>query len=294
MHSKKKIKRRGLAWLLLSIIALFAYGSLIGRNNFRFDEVTLEINNLPEGLDGLRIVQLSDLHLGSFRTRRKKLETIYDSISKLDADLIINTGDFVSYNYHEMERFTGILSRAKARYGKFAIPGNHDTGYYDKDFRNKQDWHLGKIQSLVQAEGFTWLSDSTALVLVDTTYLSISGVSISGRIPFIKYGNINEAMEGSEPAAFKMVLSHDPKHWTNVLQYMDIDLTLSGHTHGMQLGIILASLKISPARLLFKHWHGLYSKGENYLYVNRGMGTMGPPLRIGMPPEISILTLRRI
>ncbi|MEE4117303.1 MAG: metallophosphoesterase [Marinilabiliaceae bacterium] len=293
MHKKKNIKRFILWGFLAGITLLFLYGNIIGRNNFRFDEVVVEIDDLPPALDGFRITHLSDLHLASFRKREDKLRMIYDSISKLECDLIINTGDFVSYNYHEMERFTGILALPRARYGKFAVPGNHDTGYYDKDFRTRQDRHLEEIRARAEAAGYIWLSDSTAKLIIDSSCVSISGVSISGRIPFIKYGSIEEAMRGAGSADFKIVLSHDPKHWTDELQYLDIDLTLSGHTHGMQLGLLLPWLKISPASLLFRHWYGLYNNGKSYLYVNRGIGTMGPPIRIGMPPEITLITLSR-
>ena len=292
MSSNRNNRYYLLVIAILFIIILALSGNRTGRLHYKFDTVEIVYNDLPEQLDGLTIIQLSDLHLGSFKNDAEWLRGIYDSINSYNPDIIVNTGDFVSYNYREFETLSGILGGAKARYGKYAIPGNHDTGHYDKEFHSDQDTHLRYMRRLAEDEGFTWLSDSTVLIEIDSAILSVSGTSISGRIPNIKFGDIELAMAGSESAGFKLVLSHDPNHWTRELQYLDIDLTLSGHTHGMQFGLLGSRFKISPARILFKHWYSLYNNGENQLYVNRGLGTMGPPLRLGMPPEITVIKLR--
>lgn len=291
--------RLGRARIVAGLISIFIIsaivsGNLHGRLNFKFEEVEIGFKNLPDNLDGLRIVQLSDLHLGSFRKDKEKLIDLYDSIDKLRADILVNTGDFVSYSYKEMDQFQGVLATANARYGKFTSPGNHDTGIYNKEYKNNTEEHLVHIRNLVEGEGFTWLSDSSVTININSTILKIAGTSISGRIPDIKSGDTDKALSATGDCDFTILLSHDPDHWIHDVQFRNIDLTLSGHTHGMQMGILTPWFNISPARIIFKAWYGLYQNNGNILYVSRGLGTMGPPIRIGMPPEISIITLRKI
>jgi len=295
----KRVKKRYLRvrWiagaLLFFLIILFITGIFYGRYNFKYEIVEIEYDSLPAGLKGLTIVQISDLHLVSFRNHREKLIGVFDSINSYSPDIIVNTGDFVSIIYKEMESFTDILSSLDAKYGVYAIPGNHDTGLYSNLYQaGNYDQHLDTLGKILEISNHTYLADSSVLIQIDSLIVSIAGVVSYGRIPDIHYGDMDEALAGTDNADFSILLSHDPNHWLDeISQRDDINLTLSGHTHGGQVGILLPWLKLSPASLLYPAWSGLYGEGNNYLYVNRGLGVVGFPARIGMPPEITIIRI---
>ena len=292
-----KKRRSRLRWiagsLLLFLSIIFITGVFYGRYNFRYETVEIEYDKLPAGLHGLTIVHISDLHLVSFRNKREKLIQVFDSINSYEPDIIVNTGDFVSIIHHEMEAFTGILASLNAEYGVYAIPGNHDTGLYSKLFdAGNFDEHLDTIGKILERSQHTYLADTSALISIDALSVSIAGVVSYGRIPDIHYGNTDKALAASKNSDFSILLSHDPNHWLNEIRYRnDVDLTLSGHTHGGQVGILMPGLKLSPASLFYPAWSGLYGENNNFLYVNRGLGIVGFPARIGMPPEITIIRL---
>jgi len=279
--------------LLLVIIIFFLIGVFHGRFNFKYRTVEIEYENLPAPLEGFTIVHISDLHLDSFTNHKDKLISVVDSINAIKPDIIANTGDFVTILWTEMEPFTDILGKLQAEYGIYNVPGNHDTGLYSGKYeRDNYSDHLKLIGRMITESGQVYLSDTSSMIMIDSLAVSITGVVTYGRVPDLYYGDIHKAKEGTEGSDFSILLSHDPDHWLrNINDREDIQLTLSGHTHGMQMGIMLPGFRFSPARLIYPAWYGLYGDNNNYLYVNPGLGTLGMPARIGMPPEITIIRI---
>lgn len=275
------------------VIILVMAGNLYGRFNFKTEVINLTIDNLPVELKGLRIVQVSDLHLNSFHMHGNKLAESARIINDLQPDILVNTGDYVSYGYREMEPFNNAINFSKGRYGNFAILGNHDMGTYhpgwDLDDRKN---NVERISGMISNLGFTLLNDENRELRIGNSTVSVIGITTSGSIPDITYGDFEKAKRGSDSADLRIFLSHDPNFWLNNRESTgNIEITLSGHTHGMQLGIITKRLRLSPASLIFPAWNGLYGESNNWLYVNRGLGTLGFPFRIGMPPEITLIIL---
>jgi len=275
------------------IVILVIVGNLYGRFNFKTIETTINIVGLPEDLKGFRIVQISDLHLNSFHKHGNSLLKSVDIIRGLRPDIIVNTGDYVSYAYPEMEPFTGMIRCPEARYGNFAILGNHDMGTYHPGWTQEQrDYNVSRISEMITASGFNLLTDENIELTIGNSTVSIAGITTYGRIPDITYGDFDKTMEGCQTSDLRIFLSHDPDLWVNNREMVsNIELTLSGHTHGMQLGLESKRIKISPASIIFTAWGGLYGEKNNWLYVNRGLGTLGFPFRIGMPPEITLIIL---
>ena len=277
--------------VLFSIIAVSA---LWGRFNFKTENVTINIKGLKNDLDGLKIVQLSDMHLTSFYHHKKQLQKVIDEVNLLNPDLLINTGDFVSYGWREYERDDTILSKAKSRYGSFAILGNHDVGTYDPYFTEAdKDNNILIINNLIKASGYQVLNDEYKTINIGKARIALIGVVTGGRHPHMVHGNLEKAISGLDSVDLKILLSHDPNHWAEaVTGKTDIDITLSGHTHGMQMGIITKKFRWSPSKYFYPHWNGLYTSGRQYQYVNRGLGVLAIPFRIWMPPEITVITLK--
>jgi hypothetical protein len=276
------------------IIFLIAFGSFIGRYNFKTDEISVKIKNLPLQLSGLKIVQLSDLHLGCFYRHHKILQKLTDRVNSYKPDLIINTGDFVSYGWREFDGCEAILAKAWSRYGNFAVFGNHDMGTYLPDTsRRTREENLTKMSELIKASGYRLLSGGNCSIKINGAKVGIIGVTTSGRFPDIVHGDLEKAMENSDSADLKILLAHDPNQWDeDVTGKTDITLTFSGHTHGMQMGILTKRFKWSPSKRFYPRWNGLYRNGDQFLYVNRGLGVLAIPFRIWMPPEITLITLK--
>jgi predicted MPP superfamily phosphohydrolase len=289
------VKGLTVAGLVLSslIFLLVSCGTFIGRFNFTTEEITLKIKNLKPGLNGLRIVQISDLHLSGFYNHYDKLQKAIGIVNDLKPDIIINTGDFISYGWREFDSFDTILLREKSRYGNFAILGNHDIGtYMPGSSLNDKAEILLKVTEKIKASGYMILNENNVIREIGGVKVAIIGVVTGGRHPRILHGDLRRATEGTDSADFKIFLCHDPNQWeTDVAGKTDINLTFSGHTHGMQMGIITKWFKWSPSKYFYPHWNGLYWEGNQYHYVNRGLGTMAVPFRIWMPPEITVLTL---
>jgi uncharacterized protein len=284
----------GLIFMVV-IFSIIAVSALWGRFNFKTEEVTINIKGLKNDLDGLKIVQLSDMHLTSFYRHKKQLQKVIDEVNLLNPDLLINTGDFVSFGWREFERYDTILSKAKNRYGSFAILGNHDVGTYDPYFTEAdKDNNILIINNLIKASGYQVLNDEYKTINIGKARIALIGVVTGGRHPHMVHGNLDKAIAGLDSVDLKILLSHDPNHWAEaVTGKTDIDITLSGHTHGMQMGIITKKLRWSPAKYFYPHWNGLYTSGKQYQYVNRGLGVLAIPFRIWMPPEITVITLKR-
>lgn len=281
--------------LMTCIVALIGISTLYGRFNFKREEVTIKIKGLNKDLDGLKIVQLSDMHLTSFYHHKKLLQKVMEDVNQINPDILINTGDFVSFGWREFERDDTILNKAKSRYGSFAIFGNHDEGTYDPDFTEADKANnILILNNLIKASGYQVLNDEFRKVKIGNAFVALIGVTTSGRHPHMIHGDLNSAIKGLDSVDLKILLTHDPNHWSEAVSgKTDIGITFSGHTHGMQMGIITKSFRWSPAKYFYPHWNGLYSSGNQYHYVNRGLGVLAIPFRIWMPPEITIITLRK-
>ena len=275
------------------IVLIIASGSFIGRYNYKVERINIEIPGLNPLLEGTRIVHISDIHLASFYLKYKHLEQINDTINSLNADIIFNTGDFVSYGWREFGSADTVLINAKARYGMFAISGNHDMGTYlpvaNDSVRRSV---LANVNRLIVKSGYILIEDEYKLININGAIVKIVGVTTGGRHPDITHGNIDSALAKSPGTSFTILLAHDPNQWLeDVAGKRDIDLTLSGHTHGMQMGIMTKKVKWSPSKYFYPNWNGLYQDGTSFQYVNRGLGVLAIPFRIWMPPEITLITL---
>ncbi|HAM09966.1 MAG: hypothetical protein A2X04_12425 [Bacteroidetes bacterium GWF2_41_9] len=280
--------------LFFAVFLIIAVSTLHGRFNFKTDEVEIKIKGLHKDLDGLRIVHLSDFHLAGFHHHKELLIEQMEVVNSLAPDLLINTGDFVTYGWREFGRFDTILSIAAGKYGSFAVLGNHDFGTYHPFFTEADRINnVLKLNQLVMSSGYHVLNDENLTISIRGAKIGLIGVITMGRHPDIFHGDLDNALRGLDTVDLKILLSHDPNHWEKeVSGNTDIELTLSGHTHGMQMGIYTKKFKWSPAKYFYPHWGGLFSEGGQYLYVNRGLGVLSIPFRICMPPEITLITLK--
>ena len=204
------------------------------------------------------------------------------------------TGDLVHNFSEEVDPFTGILNELEAPMGKYAVLGNHDYGVYFKwDSKDKEDANLERVKAQYRASGFDLLLNEHRTIGLNGDSLEIIGVENWGKPPFPQKGELEKAMSGVDPDRIKILLSHDPSHWDlQVSNREDIHLTLSGHTHGMQFGLEIGKFRWSPSKWAYRQWAGLYHKNGQQLYVNRGLGYTGFPGRVGIRPEITLLTLQ--
>ncbi len=286
----RKSFRRGL-WSLLIFPALILYGTLIERNFTNIEEVKICSDKIPELFDGYRIVQISDLHLRSFEERQETLQEIVEKINALEADAILFTGDLVTMNSSELDFSEEILAQLRAKDGVYSILGNHDYSLYNRDWSVEQ-CRQDRERLIERQRRMGWnllLNDSREITRGDNETISIIGVeNISVKKKFRSWGNLPKAIEKAK-GSFKILMSHDPSHWrAEVLDHPDIDLTLSGHTHGMQSSLFGWSI----ISLVYKEYKGLYREGDQLLYVNIGLGETMFPFRIGALPEITLFTLR--
>ena len=283
--------------LFISVIPFLAilWGLAFGRFHYQVEEVELKFRSLPVELDGLTIVQLSDIHLGSLYGKKKQLQKAVDIVNSLNPDLILFTGDLVNNFTEEAHGWEPVFAGLKAGYGKYSVLGNHDYGdYWEwKSSREKAE-NLKMLFDVHHDMGFRLLSNTFDTVRIRDGLLAIIGVENWGQPPFKQYGDLRKALEHIPDDIFKILLSHDPTHWdAQVNGQTDIPLTLSGHTHGMQFGIKLGDYRWSPSKYIYKRWMGLYRQNGQVLYVNRGLGYIGFPGRIGLRPEITRITLAR-
>ena len=281
-------------FISILIFLVCAEGTIKGRYNFKTENFTVKIKGLKPDLVGLKIVQISDLHLTSFYHHQEKLEKVMAKISELNPDLLINTGDFITIGWREYGRFDTILNKSKAKYGNFAVMGNHDFGTYDPYFTDAdRDNNALLMNKFLSSSGYRVLNNEFRIVNIGESKIALIGVMTKGSFPKMIHGDLNKAAKGIYGADLKILLAHDPNQWDiDVTGKTDIDITLSGHTHGMQIGILTKNFKWSPAHYFYPRWNGLYKVGEQFLLVNRGLGVLGIPFRIGMPPEITVITLQ--
>jgi uncharacterized protein len=272
------------------------YGMIRGAYRYRVHHVKVPSPNLPESFHGFKIVQLSDIHTGSFMNE-SALTKAFDIVMQQGADLILFTGDLVNNKTDEVEGFEHLFKTLKAPHGVFSVLGNHDYGdYFQWDTKEQKVENLENLKT--HQKDFGWrllMNEHVALEKNDEKIALIGIENWGGSMRFPKYGKMKEAHAGTETYPYKILMSHDPSHWDHqvVKDFQDVDLTLSGHTHGMQLGIEIPGFKWSPVKYLYKNWAGLYKQGEQFLYVNRGLGFLGYPGRLGIWPEITVIELQK-
>jgi len=294
--------RLRLDWLLIAgtIISLTLFifivrGILVGRFDFKVLKETIHFDSLPEAFDGLKVVQISDMHIGSFYRHHDQIAKAVDMVNNLNPDIIVFTGDMVNNISDELKGFEEILYKLKAPLGKFSILGNHDYGDYVKwESKEAKQKNLETLVLLERKAGFDLLLNENRIITKNGQQIAIVGVENWGTPPFAQYGQLPLAIQGTENTSFRILLSHDPSHWdVEVAEKTNIQLALAGHTHGMQFGIRIGDWQWSPVQWRYERWHGLYTHKKQHLYVNRGLGHIGFPGRVGMLPEITLLELKR-
>lgn len=283
--------------LLASAVPFTAmtYGILSGAHDYRIRRKTVYLPNLPKAFDGITIGQLSDIHSGSF-FNKTAVKGGVEMMMKEKPDVILFTGDLVNNEASEVKEYVPVFEKLKAPLGVYSVTGNHDYGDYkswtSKAVKQENFTNLVKAHHEMK---FDLMMNEHRILKVDKENIALIGIENWGGGRFAKYGTLDKAYMGTEEAPLKILLSHDPSHWDAQVRkfYPDIDLTFAGHTHGFQFGVEIGNLKWSPSQYAYKQWAGLYQEGSQYLYVNRGFGYLGYPGRIGMPPELTILELKR-
>lgn len=277
---------------VLFVSLLYGFGN---KYKYRVKRIRLSFPNLPNSFKGMKILQFSDVHSGSF-TDKHAVERGVQMILKEKADLVFFTGDLINNIATEMADYRDVFEKIKVPMGVYSILGNHDYGDYvqwpiDGVSKEENLEHLCRIQKDM---GWNLLRNGHVILEKGQDKIAIIGVENWSAIArFPKYGDLSLAYAGTEEYPFKILLTHDPSHWDAQVRpdYPDIDLTLSGHTHGMQFGVKIPGFKWSPIQYVYKEWDGLYEEGKQKLYVNPGYGFLGYPGRVGILPEITVIEL---
>ena len=273
-------------------------GSLIhgffNKYDYHVRKIPINFSNVPQGFKGLKIVQISDIHSGSFNNKSAVQKGVQKILS-LNPDIILFTGDLVNNRADEMHDYMDVFSQVKAPLGVYSTLGNHDYGDYEQwGSETEKRENLNRLKAIHGEMGWRLLMNENVILERNGDKLALLGVeNWSAKARFPKYGKLHQAYAGVEDIPFKILMSHDPSHWDAEVrpQYSDIDLMLAGHTHGMQFGVELPWLKWSPVQYIYKQWAGLYEEKEQKLYVNRGFGFLGYPGRVGILPEITLIEL---
>ena len=294
-------KRNRWKWLSVTgivigviVFIVMWWGALINRYSIDVRNVDVEIAGLPEEFDGFTIAQISDLHVGTYGTDTAFVSDVVDRVNSLSPDIVAFTGDIVNRRSSELRPFVSPLSRLRGRDGVFSILGNHDYGdYYSWPSPQAKADNMTELLDMQSEMGWKMLNNATAFVYRGNDSIAIVGVENVGDPPFTVYGDLDMAYEALGDPTVKILLSHNPAHWVEDIKDSpdkNIALTLSGHTHAMQM----SAFGLSPATLRYPTWGGLYSDEDGHqLYVNIGIGEVAIPARIGATPEITLITLRR-
>ena len=275
--------------------ASIIYGIVKGRFNFTVNKKSLYFDHLPENFDGFKIAQFSDFHAGSLIDQQECFKEAIKLINLQEADIIVFTGDMVNSNAKELDDWIDILSNLKAKNGKYSIFGNHDYGdYHHWNNEEEKKANLELLKKYQAQMGFNLMLNNINIFEREGQKIALLGVENWGEKPFPQHGKLDVVMEKSKDIPFKILLSHDPTHWdAQVLDKTDIALTLSGHTHGMQMAVNFAGYSWSPVSFKYPRWKGLYTENNQHLYVNIGLGYIGFPGRVGTAPEISLIELKK-
>lgn len=293
-------RRKFLSTLALGVASIpffgVLYGIFKGKYDFRVLNYTLYFDDLPDAFDGYRVVQISDIHSGSF-DNKEKVNYGIDLINNQDADVIFFTGDLVNRVASEMENWKSTFSKIKAKDGVYSILGNHDYGdYAGWNSKKEKAENLQRLKNIHKEMGWDLLLNEHRYLQRGSEKLAVVGVENWGKGHFKKAGDLDKAGKAVATGDFKILLSHDPSHFQEKVKHDKkfYHLTLSGHTHGMQFGIeIPGFLKWSPAKYRYKNWAGIYRENDRYINVNRGFGYLAFPGRVGMWPEVSVIKLKK-
>ncbi|RYY55332.1 MAG: metallophosphoesterase [Chitinophagaceae bacterium] len=270
---------------------IYGFGN---KYKYQVKKIPLTYSNLPASFRGMKIVQLSDIHSGSFNNREAVIKGV-EKVMSLKPDLILFTGDLVNDSADEMDDYIDVFNRLQAPMGVYSSLGNHDYGDYKQwDSPQEKTANLARLKEVHKQLGWRLLVNEHVPLEKNGEKIALIGIenwSAKGNFP--KYGDMAKAYAGTEVYPFKILLSHDPSHWdAQVLPtYRDVDLMLAGHTHGMQFGIEVPGFRWSPVQYMYKQWAGLYEQDNQKLYVNRGFGFIGYPGRVGILPEITLIEL---
>jgi len=292
-------RRKFISQLAIAIAAIpfasFIYGIIQGKYNYKVIKYRLSFDDLPEAFDGYTITQISDIHSGSF-TNKEKIQYGVDLINDQKSDLLLFTGDIVNNKADEMDEWITVFDKLEAKEGKFSILGNHDYGDY-MDWKEPEDkvHNFEEVKNIHQKIGFDLLLDEHRYLEKDGQKIALIGVENWGK-GFNQSGDLKKASKEVQQEDFKILMSHDPSHWEYKVKKDDFNyqLTLSGHTHGLQVGIEIPGwFKWSPSKYVYKQWAGLYKEFGRYINVNRGFGYHAFPGRVGIWPEITVIELKK-
>ena len=292
-------RRKFISQLALGLAAIpfasFIYGIIQGKYNYKVIKYSLTFDDLPEAFDGFTITQISDIHSGSF-TNKEKIQYGVDLINQQKSDIMLFTGDIVNNKADEMDDWIDVFDKLEAKEGKYSILGNHDYGDY-MDWKNPEDKvkNFQDVKDIHQKIGFDLLLDEHRYLEKDGQKIALLGVENWGK-GFNQAGDLQKASKEIKKEDFKILMSHDPSHWEYKVKNDDFNyhLTLSGHTHGLQMGIEIPGwIKWSPSKYAYKQWAGLYEEAGRYVNVNRGFGYHAFPGRVGIWPEITVIELKK-
>ena len=287
----------GKAALLTGVLPMMglSFGILSGAHDYRVRRRDIYSSHLPKAFDGIRLVQISDIHTGSFFNKTAVRGGV-DLINQERGDMVLFTGDFVNNQSDEAKPYLDLFAKVKAPLGVHAVMGNHDYGDYHRwDSMIEKQQNIKDLHQMHKYMGWNIMLNENKIITADGESIALLGLENWGAGRFSKYGDMSKTYEGTQEIPYKILMSHDPSHWdAQVLsEYPDIDLMLAGHTHGMQFGVEIGDFRWSPSQYVYKQWEDLYQQGTQSLYVNRGFGFLGYPGRIGILPEITVLTLKR-
>lgn len=298
--SKNPLLRITGALVGIAAIVIFFYGMLITRTEYTIERIELTSERLPKTFDGYKITQISDLHIGSMVRPQEELKRVAELCAKMQSDVILFTGDLINIRQEEITpEIEKILKRFRAKDGVYSVMGNHDIGLAIKDSLT----HIPEVnaQQLIKKElrcDWQVLNDKTTYIKRGLDSIAVTGISFkkelhdhrhSAKMPDI---NILKAYDGVPSELFNITLAHIPQHWNDILEHQKADLTLSGHVHAMQMKLPTKGRGISPSRILYKRWSGLYEEQGRWLYINDGIGCIMYPMRIGTPPKLTQITLK--
>ncbi len=270
--------------------------SIASTVNFYLKEQVVEVQDLPVGFDGYRIAVFSDFHLGNWNRKYKVMEYVTELINKTNPDIIIFSGDMINNFHQETEGWEPYFKQLKSKDGMYAVLGNHDYGDYTNwDSPEEKSKNLELTKQNIRNLGFRLLLNEHTDLIKGSDTITLAGVENFGSGHFDDYSDLKKALAHTKRERKKILITHDPNHWNAGIAglHPDIFLSLSGHTHAGQIGLTRGKIHISPASLIYPEWDGLYRHGNQYLYVNRGIGYVGVPMRIGVPPEITLIVLKR-
>ncbi len=297
---KRNNRRMRFFSVIGSVCAIFVfvsmlYGATYGRLHYTVNKEVIVTDRMPATFNNYRIVQLSDLHLGNFKNKTGFISDIVKQVNELNPDLIVFTGDLVNNRGNELDAYMNILSQLHAKDGVFSVLGNHDYGDYVRwKSPNDKRENLNQLIKKQNSMGWKMLNNASQYIQRGGDSIAIIGVENWGEPPFPQYGDLQKAYPTLTDETFKILLTHNPVHWdAEIIPSTNIDLSLSGHTHAMQIKLGFGRFCISPSSWKYKRWSGLYNNEKQYLYVNDGIGYVFLPMRIGATPEITVIDIKK-